>query len=108
MKVSTEVSSVLKNEIGDTFVVTSARLDVEFADIEEWLLHCFGVAVFVKRLNLLLFWVKPTPAADFQKLMQTQQPILDARLRHLDRWTEVLGPILKPSWIHFRGIPLHA
>lgn len=25
-----------------------------------------------------------------------------------DRWTEVLGPVLKPSWVRLEGIPLHA
>ena len=31
----------------------------------------------------------------------------DSIFRRVDRWTEVLGPVLKPEWIQLEGVPLH-
>lgn len=80
-----------EKEISDSSVATSARLDVEELDIEEWLRSRSGVVVSAKRLNRQLFW--------FQRCFST--------LFRLDRWTE-LGPNLMSSWIQLEGIPQHA
>lgn len=63
------VSFTLKKEVGNSFVAFGARLDVMAKEIEQWLTHQWGVRVSVRRINHLLFRVKPLFATEFQKLL---------------------------------------
>ena len=62
----------------------------------------------MKRLGQVLFWIRPLTQNDFPSMMNLGYSFKDSPIRRLDRWTEVLGPALKPVWTQMEGIPLHA
>lgn len=105
---SSEISGALKEEVRDSFAATTPRFDVEEVSIEQWITTRLDVAVSIKRLNSLMFWIRPTLDIEFQRLLQSRKNFNDAPFRLMDRWAEVLGLNLRPSWIRMIGIPLHA
>lgn len=52
--------------------------------------------------------MKPFSGVEFQNFLQIRHKIDEPPVRWLDRWTEVLGPSLRPAWIRLEGIPFHA
>eukprot|EP00268_Persea_americana_P021829 TRINITY_DN21728_c0_g2_i1.p2 TRINITY_DN21728_c0_g2~~TRINITY_DN21728_c0_g2_i1.p2 ORF type:complete len:181 (+),score=37.96 TRINITY_DN21728_c0_g2_i1:735-1277(+) len=50
----------------------------------------------------------PASLEDFSKLAKLDSSVDDCLIRRLDRWTEVLGPILHHTWMRVEGIPHHA
>lgn len=72
------------------------------------MLHQMCVDVVVKRLNHFLFWIKPSSDVEYQRLLQITQDFSGSPIPHLDRWTEILGPSIRPCWIRMEGVCLHA
>ena len=67
-----------------------------------------GIQVDVKRISSYLFWIKAILLKDFSLLNQMESVLIGSPIRRLDRWMEVLGPVLHPTWIRLVGILLHA
>ena len=55
----------------------------------------------------MLYWIKPLSREDYSKIVQLGAVLYGSIVRRIDRWTEVLGPVLNPYWIRLEGIPLH-
>lgn len=72
------------------------------------MLQSLCVDVELKRLNHHLLWIKPSSDAELQRLVHVNHDFSGTPLQWLDRWTEVLGPNLRPQWLQLDGIPLHA
>lgn len=70
--------------MADSSVASNARLDVTAGEIEQLMIHRWGVAMSVKRLNHLLFWVKPLLDAEFQKMLRMKHSIEESTVRHLE------------------------
>lgn len=66
-----------------------------------------GIDVEAKRLNLLLYWIQPKTMEDYSRMLHLGTNPYEPMFRRIDRWTEVLGPVLKLSWIRMEGIPSH-
>ena len=104
----TTLVSSLKKEVCNSFVATLCHLNVTDRDILNWLSQEIGIQAEVERLNLYLFWIKPISHHDFSRMVETDFSLKGTFIRSLDRWMEVLGPVLRPTWVRLEGIPLHA
>lgn len=72
-------------KVVDSFVTTATKPDVSEMAIQAWLRQKMGIATEVKRLNWMLFCVKPSSSAEFQCPLQSQLDFSDSPLRRLDR-----------------------
>lgn len=100
-------SSALKKEVLNIFVATIVSPNICEREVEDSFCQVMRVAVEVKRLNQILFWVKPMLGAEFQCVLLAPTSFYGSPLRRLDRWTEVLGPTRRLCWVRMKGIPLH-
>ncbi|RWR97867.1 nuclear pore complex protein NUP205 [Cinnamomum micranthum f. kanehirae] len=104
VKVASSMVSSLK-EVCNTFVATVSRLDVSGAEIQNWLFSEKNIQVDVKSISSYLFRIKPLLQQDFFQLNQMESVLIGSPIRRLDRWMEVLGPVVQPTWIQPIGIP---
>ncbi|RWR97869.1 protein CHUP1, chloroplastic-like protein [Cinnamomum micranthum f. kanehirae] len=98
VKVASSMVSSLK-EVCNTFVATVSRLDVSGAEIQNWLFSEKNIQVDVKSISSYLFRIKPLLQQDFFQLNQMESVLIGSPIRRLDRWMEVLGPVVQPTWI---------
>lgn len=82
-------------------------MDVDERDPQEWFYNEKSLQVEVRLLYFPMFWVR-TSSDDYSRMVNVSLSLNCPLLCRLDHWTEVLGPVLKPSWIQMEGIPLHA
>eukprot|EP00268_Persea_americana_P059850 TRINITY_DN7393_c0_g2_i1.p1 TRINITY_DN7393_c0_g2~~TRINITY_DN7393_c0_g2_i1.p1 ORF type:complete len:266 (+),score=55.36 TRINITY_DN7393_c0_g2_i1:959-1756(+) len=119
VKLAASLASSLRKEVDNSFIATVYCLDVnenaihhalqkKKNAIQDWLFSRRGIQAEEKRLNSTLFWIMPSSQEDFSQMLGLGRYLTDSVIRRLDRWTEVLGPVLQPSWIQVEGIPLHA
>lgn len=101
VKIADSLASSLKQAICESFVATVSNIHVSVR-------YKGGIQVEVKRLSCSLFWIKPISQENFCKLSNMYSLVNDSHVRRVDRWTEVLGPVLHPVWVSLKGIPLHA
>lgn len=66
------------------------------------------MSVEVRRLQNLLFWIKPLSKDDYSPIVQLGALPKESILQRIDRRTEILGFVLHPFWIRMEGIPLRA
>eukprot|EP00268_Persea_americana_P059851 TRINITY_DN7393_c0_g2_i2.p1 TRINITY_DN7393_c0_g2~~TRINITY_DN7393_c0_g2_i2.p1 ORF type:complete len:273 (+),score=44.60 TRINITY_DN7393_c0_g2_i2:1124-1942(+) len=108
VKLAASLASSLRKEVENSFVATFYCQDVNENAIQDWLFSKRGIQAEVKRLNSTLFWIMPTSQEDLSRMLLLDCCLNDTVIQRLDRWTDVLGPVLQPSWIEMEGIPLHA
>lgn len=46
--------------------------------------------------------------SDSQRMLLLPAVFGEGPLRRIDRWTEVLGPMVQLIWVRLEGVPLHA
>lgn len=108
VKLATSLVRSLKEEVCNTFVATVGRFETTDRDIQSWLFPENGITAEVRCLTNMLYWIKPLSREDYSKIVQLGVVLYGSIVRRIDRWTEVLGPLLHPYWIHLEGIRLHA
>ena len=64
-----------------------------------------GIQAEVKRVNYLCFWVQTLKKKDFSLTIQLGTILNEDPPSRLDRWTQVIGPELKPCWVRLVGDP---
>ncbi|RWR87062.1 pentatricopeptide repeat-containing protein isoform X2 [Cinnamomum micranthum f. kanehirae] len=108
VEVADSLASSLKQVVTDSYVATMSTADASVKDIQDWCFSKWGILVEVKRRSWSLFWIKPSSQEEFSKLAELDSVVDDCLIRRVDRWTEVLCPVLHPIWVRLEGIPLHA
>ena len=86
----------------------SSSFDVSEREIQTWLFKEKEIDAEVKRLSSMLFSIRPLSLEGHSRMLQLGSAPFDPLFQRTNRWSEVLGPNLKPIWVRLVGIPLHA
>lgn len=102
VKVAASLSSPLREDLKDSFVVTLADYALPEEEVG-WLKSSLQVSAIVKRLSAMMMLVFLSSPSDSQRMLLLPAVFGEGPLRWIDRWTEVLGPMVQLIWVRLEG-----